>query len=164
MIRTESRDANETQRLAAALEPWLRNGDLLVMTGDLGAGKTTFVQGLAAAMGIAERVMSPTFTLAATYVGRRTLHHLDVYRLDGPNEVLDLDLPTLLSDAAVVVIEWGERFEDALGASFLRIRIGHDDAAESPDARRFEFEPVGAGWQARFAPIAAALAGVGAAR
>src|SRR5262245_18924853 len=109
MLRALTHSEAATYGLAAALEPLLRAGDLLLLTGDLGAGKTTFVRGLAAAMGVSARVTSPTFTLAHTYEGRLRLHHLDAYRLERRAELLDLDLPALLDDQAVVAVEWGDR-------------------------------------------------------
>lgn len=146
-----------THRLAAALEPLLETGDVLLLSGDLGAGKTTFVQGLALAMGITDRVTSPTFTLAHAYQGRLRLHHIDLYRLEEPEEILDLDLPGLLDDEAVIAIEWGERALPELPADFLQIRILLGSAEEPPDVRRFELDPVGPSWDARVEALAEAL-------
>ncbi|MEL7158633.1 MAG: tRNA (adenosine(37)-N6)-threonylcarbamoyltransferase complex ATPase subunit type 1 TsaE, partial [Actinomycetota bacterium] len=103
-----------TRALAGAMATVLDDGDLLVLTGDLGAGKTCFTQGLGAGLGIEDRITSPTFTLVSEYRGRLDLHHLDVYRLDGPADTLDLDLHELAEDG-VTVIEWGERIDAALG-------------------------------------------------
>ena len=120
-FRTTSAEA--TREVAAALEPLLRPGDVVLLSGDLGAGKTVFTQGLAAALGVTEQVTSPTFTLAQSFQGRIRLHHLDVYRLDSLGEVLDLDLPELLDDDAVVCVEWGEVIIPELPRDFLRVRI-----------------------------------------
>ncbi|MCP4657427.1 MAG: tRNA (adenosine(37)-N6)-threonylcarbamoyltransferase complex ATPase subunit type 1 TsaE [bacterium] len=154
-VRTSS--VNATHRVAAALEPLLGAGDVLLLSGDLGAGKTAFVQGLAVAMGVTDRVTSPTFTLAHTYQGRLRLHHLDVYRLDKPGEVLDLDLPELLDDDAVIAIEWGEVVLPELPRDFLRIRIYLGHPEDLADVRRLEFEPVGPSWRSRTAAVARAL-------
>ncbi|HEX2254162.1 MAG TPA: tRNA (adenosine(37)-N6)-threonylcarbamoyltransferase complex ATPase subunit type 1 TsaE [Thermoanaerobaculia bacterium] len=156
-VRTTS--AAETRQVAAALEPLLGAGDLLVLSGDLGAGKTAFVQGLAAALGVTGRVTSPTFTLAHTYQGRLRLHHLDVYRFADPSEVLDLDLPELLADDAVTAVEWGETVLSELPGDFLRLEIRFGGPEESPDVRWLDFEPQGAGWRARAAALEAALEG-----
>ena len=159
--RTDS--AQQTRQLAAALEPLLRAGDVVLLSGDLGAGKTVFVQGLAEALGVSEQVTSPTFTLAASYQGRLRLHHLDVYRLDNLAEVLDLDLPELLDDDALVCIEWGEVLVDELPREFLRVQISlteqhTKDAVAANDSRNLEIEAVGSSWQPRVAALRQALA------
>ena len=153
-MRFRTTSAEGTRAVAAALEPLLQPGDVLLLTGDLGAGKTVFTQGLAAALGVAEAVTSPTFTLAQSYQGRIRLHHLDVYRLDNMAEVLDLDLPELLDDDAVVCVEWGEVVIAELPRDFLRVRIRLADPDESPDIRIFEADLVGQSWLERADAIA----------
>jgi tRNA threonylcarbamoyladenosine biosynthesis protein TsaE len=140
------------------LAPLLRAGDLLVLSGDLGGGKTAFVQGLAAAMGIDDAVTSPTFVLAQTYEGALRLHHLDVYRLDSAAEVLDLSIPELLADDAVTAIEWGEKILPQLPAQHLRILFDLGPVDLSPDIRIIRLEPTGASWQSRASAIDSALA------
>ena len=142
-----------TRSLAAALAAVFRDGDLVVLAGDLGAGKTCFTQGVAVGLGIAERVTSPTFTLHNRYEGSLVLNHLDVYRLDQLEETLDLDLPELL-ESGLTVIEWGEQIDPALPADHLVIRLLLGDA---DDDRTIEFEAGGPSWQSRMADIAAAL-------
>lgn len=155
-IRTES--ADDTKAVAAALAPLLRSGDVLLLSGDLGAGKTAFVQGLAAAFGITAQVTSPTFMLAATYDGgRMRLHHLDAYRLENLREVLDLDLPELLGDDAVVCIEWGEVVRSELRSDFLEI---HFHFGDQPDSRTINLDFVGSSWQQRSVAVTEALATV----
>ncbi|MFT5530603.1 MAG: tRNA threonylcarbamoyladenosine biosynthesis protein TsaE [Candidatus Poriferisodalaceae bacterium] len=144
--------------MAAALEPLLGAGDVLVLSGDLGAGKTAFVQGLAKALGITDRVTSPTFSLVQSYVGRLPLHHLDVYRLDNLAETVDIDLPELLESGAVVAIEWGEVVIPELPLDYLRVRMELGHIEDVADARVIEIEPVGPGWRARTAAMEAALA------
>ncbi len=136
--------------LAAALQPLLRPGDLLVLTGEIGAGKTFFVSALAQAMGIDEPVTSPTFTLLHTYEGPLRLHHVDLYRLDDPRELLDLDLPECLDDRAVTAVEWGERGVEAYPEDYLWMRI----AVTGPEARSVVLEPVGASWAERLQGLA----------
>ncbi len=153
ILQTESAEA--TKAVAAALAPQLIAGDVLLLSGDLGAGKTAFVQGLAVALGIKEQVTSPTFTLAATYrEGRLPLHHLDAYRLENLYETLDLDLPELLDDNAVLCIEWGEVMVPELPRDFLEIhlRLAPTDA-NLADTRLIEFSFVGPSWQPRCAEI-----------
>ena len=155
-MRFRTTSADGTRAVAAALAPLLRPGDVVLLLGDLGAGKTVFTQGLAAALGVVEPVTSPTFTLAQSYQGRLRLHHLDVYRLENLGEVLDLDLPELLDDDAVVCVEWGEVVIGELPRDFLRVRIRLADPGESPDIRIFEADLVGPSWHARADSLAAA--------
>ena len=149
MLHVRTRSVDATRQVAAALEPLVRPGDVILLSGDLGAGKTAFVQGLAVALGVQERVTSPTFTLAASYEGRLRLHHLDEYRLDNLAEVLDLDLPELLEDRAVICIEWGEVVIPELPRDFLRIRIQLGHPEEIDAARVLEIEPIGPSWVSR---------------
>lgn len=151
-FRTSGPDA--TQSLASALVPLLLQGDLLVLSGDLGAGKTCFTQGLGRGLDIETRITSPTFTLANRHEGRMVLNHLDVYRIDDLGDTLDLDLPELLEDG-VTVIEWGEQILPALPADHLLVRLllGADD-----DDRLLQLSAGGPLWAARTESICAALA------
>ena len=120
VLRTESeiQTAAVARRLAGRLAP----GTLVLLTGDLGVGKTAFVRGLAAGLGIdPEEVSSPTFTLIQEYAGARVLRHVDLYRLHGA-ETDDLGLDELTEDGAVVAIEWAERLSGA-PAGALRVTI-----------------------------------------
>jgi len=96
LITAATSSVTQTRDLAAAIAELARPGDLILLVGDLGAGKTAFVQGFGAALGIDEPITSPTFTLARQYQGRLELNHLDVYRLEQIEEVLDLGLQELL--------------------------------------------------------------------
>jgi tRNA threonylcarbamoyladenosine biosynthesis protein TsaE len=138
--------AEETRDLAAALAELARPGDLVVLVGDLGAGKTVFTQGLGRGLGIDEQITSPTFALVQSYVGRLDLHHLDVYRLDQVNEALDLGLAEMLDDDAVMVIEWGDTIAPVLPHDYLEVRLSYGDDG---DERRVELVPVGHRWSAR---------------
>lgn len=103
---SEDETAAAGQRLAAGLEP----GDVVLLYGELGAGKTAFVRGLARGLGAADAdVSSPTFTIIQEYAGRLTLYHVDLYRLE-PKEVDDLGLEELVSGDGIVAIEWAERW------------------------------------------------------
>lgn len=157
MLQARSCSVDATHRIAGALEPLLCSGDVLILSGDLGAGKTAFVQGLAVAMNIADRVTSPTFVLIRTYEGRLRLHHLDAYRLENGGHAIDLDLPHLLSDNSVVAIEWGELLLPELPPDYLQIRITFNHAEPPLETRIFEFYPVGPSWSARITALAAAL-------
>jgi tRNA threonylcarbamoyladenosine biosynthesis protein TsaE len=149
---TDSADA--TRRLAAKLADVVADGDVVVLVGDLGAGKTVFVQGFAAALGVTGPVTSPTFTLANRYEGRMIVNHLDVYRFESLDEVHDLDLPELL-ESGVTLIEWGDTIASVLPPDQLEVRIvlGAGD-----DERRLRFRPTGPRWQARRGRLEAALA------
>jgi len=152
--RTTSVDA--TRQLAAALAELARAGDLLLLAGDLGAGKTAFAQGFGRGLGVEEPITSPTFTLAREYQGRRLrLHHLDVYRLEAMDEILDIGLPELLDDEAVVLVEWGDAIAPAVPADYLEVRI---TLGEGDDDRVLELRAVGPSWSARSRAVATVLA------
>ena len=123
-----SRSLDDTARLARAVAGLLRAGDVVLLIGDLGAGKTAFTKFLAAALGVVEPVTSPTFTImtehrAGDQQQQLLLLHLDAYRLDGPDALEDLGLFELLDDGAIAVIEWGDVVQAALGATPLRIEL-----------------------------------------
>jgi tRNA threonylcarbamoyladenosine biosynthesis protein TsaE len=143
-----------TQDLAARLAALARPGDLVLLVGDLGAGKTAFTQGFARGLGILEQVTSPTFTLARSYDGRLELHHLDVYRLDHLSETADLGLGELLDSDGVVVIEWGDRVLAALPADYLEVRL---ELGEGDDDRWVTLRAVGPSWPARWEAVRAAV-------
>jgi tRNA threonylcarbamoyladenosine biosynthesis protein TsaE len=137
----------DTQELAGRLAALARPGDLLLLAGDLGAGKTAFTQGFARGLGVAEQVTSPTFTLARSYDGRLLLHHLDVYRLDHLSEANDLGLAELLDSRAVTLIEWGDRVLAALPGDYLEVVL---ELGDGDDERRVTLRPVGPSWPRRW--------------
>ena len=145
-MHATTKSAEDTRDFAAHLAGAVRASDVLLLSGDLGAGKTTFTQGFGRGLGVAEQITSPTFMLVQLYPGRLTLIHVDVYRLDHLQEVVDLGLPEMLDDGAVALIEWGEAAVPVLPADYLRVRI---EFGEGDDDRRFTLEPVGTSWLAR---------------
>jgi tRNA threonylcarbamoyladenosine biosynthesis protein TsaE len=152
--RTASVD--ETRDLAAALAELARAGDLLLLAGDLGAGKTAFAQGFGRGLGVDDLITSPTFTLAREYQGARLrLHHVDAFRMESLDEVFDVALPELLDDEAVVLVEWGDAIVPVVPADYLEIRIllGDDD-----DERTLELHTVGPSWSARSRAVATVVA------
>lgn len=153
MIVCQTSDAAATRDLAARLATVVDDGDLIVLIGDLGAGKTAFSQGFALALGVTDPVTSPTFTLANRYEGRIVVNHLDAYRVEAIAEARDLALPELLEDG-VTIIEWGDVISPALPGERLEIRIAFGDG---DDDRRLEISPLGTGWVARERELAAAL-------
>ena len=115
----------ETQALAARLAAALAPGDVVTVSGDLGAGKTTFVRGAAQALGVTDRVTSPTFTIGHRYDGRVRIAHLDLYRFAGVSAAEWGDLEPYFDDA-LVFVEWPEAAGDELPAPRARVRIRHD--------------------------------------
>lgn len=154
MISLLSSSPEDTGKLAAGLAEMAASGDVLVLVGDLGAGKTAFSKAYGKALGIDEPMTSPTFTLAREYEGRLPLHHLDVYRLEQMAEVLDLDLPDLLDSGGVVLIEWGDAIVAMLPADYLELRLTF---GEGDDDRIIELNPVGDRWVGRIADLEALI-------
>ena len=146
--------AGETQALAARVAELCQVGDLLVLAGDLGAGKTAFTQGFGRALGVTDPITSPTFTLANEYSGRMVVHHLDVYRIEQLEEVRDLALPELLDGPAITLIEWGDSIAPALPNDYLEIRFTFGDG---DDDRELQLRCVGTRWSARSAALRSAV-------
>ena len=121
-----------TTSCGAALAPLLRPGDVLVLSGDLGAGKTQLTKGIAEGLHVAEPVTSPTFNILIVHEGRMPLYHFDLYRLEAAEQLDDLDYWGTLEADGVAVVEWGDRFAEAMPPECLvaRIRITADDARE----------------------------------
>lgn len=163
-VRTE--DPDETRRLAAALAGESRPGDLVLLVGGLGAGKTVFAQGFASGLGVAGPVTSPTFTLVRQYPCTRPgpvrqLVHADLYRLDHLAEVADLALPELIEGQAVALVEWGDAGAPVLGESALEVALTPDERGTSSDGdaepRSVVLSARGPGWADRADAIAAVL-------
>lgn len=146
-----SENAADTRAIGAALGRLARPGDVLLLAGELGAGKTTFAQGFVAGAESAEAVTSPTFVLVNQYQGRLTMYHADLYRLDDSAEVEALQLSEASLDG-VLLVEWPERGERCLPAEHLRVQIAYDGR----DARLLTFTAAGA----RAADLLASLAPV----
>lgn len=141
----------EMRALGQRLAPALRAGDLVVLVGRLGAGKTVLVQGIAAGLGVTSPVVSPTFVIARVHPeGRLPLVHVDAYRLGSIAEVDDLDLDAALSDS-VTVVEWGEGLVEHLVDSRLEVRI---DRAPDTETRSVTLVAHGAAWRERELPDA----------
>ncbi len=120
----ETSSPEETEAAGDELGRRLRPGDLVLLRGELGAGKTTFVRGIARGIGSAALVASPTFQLVRIYPGRVQLAHVDLYRLEQGDDLRDLGLDELL-DAGAVVVEWGDRINKTVGADAAMISIEH---------------------------------------
>jgi tRNA threonylcarbamoyladenosine biosynthesis protein TsaE len=155
--------AEDTRRVGEALARLLEPGDVVSLTGDLGAGKTTLVQGAARGLGVEQPVTSPTFTLVREYTGTLPVYHVDVYRLDRMQEVLDLGFEEMIDQHAVVFVEWGDAIDVLLPES--RIHVELSMAAED-DERTIILSPRGPAWATRsnrLAEVTAPWAGGGSA-
>lgn len=158
MTTVVTRAAAATDRLARRLAELLAPGDVVLLAGDLGAGKTTFARGLAAGLGVREPVVSPTFTLARVYAGRLEMVHADVYRLDTRAELADLGLDEIAGPDAVVVVEWGDVVRDAFAPDRLEVTLAF--TPDATDARVVTVAAQGAAWTPRQAALDAILAEV----
>ena len=148
-VRRTAASPQATEHLAACLASQLRAGDVIALRGDLGAGKTTFVRGLARALGVPPaHVTSPTFTLLHEHGnGRLPLFHWDVYRLPGPAALADLGWDEYLSANGVTIVEWADRIEAALPAERLDVFfVEAANAAAHYDAREITFTGHGPRW------------------
>ena len=177
VLRTTSPE--DTRALAGVVAEVCRPGDVLLLAGDLGSGKTTFAQGFGAGLGVTEAITSPTFTLVRQYpVGGDgplgTLLHADVWRLEHLHEIVDLGLGELVDDGAVALVEWGDAAEPVLGTDALTVELtavedadgdhgagdhgdGDGDADGGDDVRVITVRPAGGPWLARWEALAAAL-------
>jgi tRNA threonylcarbamoyladenosine biosynthesis protein TsaE len=161
MAALQTRDAGETEAVGEVLGAQLRQGDLVVLTGELGAGKTTFTRGIARGLGVTERVTSPTFTIVQEYDGRVPVAHVDVYRLERIQELHDFGFEELL-EGRVTVVEWGEAIARVLPLDRIDVRIAMDEA-QGDDARTVEIAAVGSSWHMRRGALDDALRVFGAA-
>jgi len=156
VVRTET--AEDTRALGAAIAPLLRLHDVLVLTGELGAGKTTLVGGIARGLGAQEHVASPTFTLVREYVsGRIPIAHVDVYRLDRVQDVVDLALDELEGGECVLIVEWGDAVEALLPEDRLRVELRPADPDGGGEARTIAIHGSGRSWRERSDRLADAL-------
>src|SRR6187399_204162 len=123
-----------THAVAGALARLSRSGDIILLAGEMGAGKTAFAQGFGRALGVTEPITSPTFTLVHSYPlsHRLTLHHADIYRLERTSDIDDLALPELASFNGIVLVEWGDVAGSAFG-DYLEVRLNHVDDLDRGD-------------------------------
>lgn len=150
MIDCRSKSVEDTHVIASVVASMVRPRDIVVLAGEMGAGKTAFTAGFAKALGVSDddHVSSPTFTLVHSYQsGKYPLLHADLYRLHTLGEVMDLGLKEQADLGAVVVVEWGDVAEDVLGDT-LTIQFLHDDVDDN--ARDIRFSVEGHGWDSRW--------------
>jgi tRNA threonylcarbamoyladenosine biosynthesis protein TsaE len=152
-LRTET--ADETRDAGEALARLLGPRDTVVLTGDLGAGKTTLVQGVARGLGVEDHVASPTFTLIREYTGRLDVAHVDVYRLERVQDVVDLGLEEVGGPERVLLVEWGDAVADLLPADLLTVELTTPDPTS--ETRLIAIEPRGPAWALRWEALEEAL-------
>ncbi|HEX9234775.1 MAG TPA: tRNA (adenosine(37)-N6)-threonylcarbamoyltransferase complex ATPase subunit type 1 TsaE [Actinomycetota bacterium] len=141
----------ETKAVGKAIAEVLGSGDVISLTGDLGAGKTTLVQGMAKGLGVTQPVLSPTFTLVRQYQGIAPVYHMDVYRLERLQDVIDLGFDEMIDRGGIVLIEWGDAIEALLPPNFLQVELTMPDSWEG---RRLGLSWQGKTWQARWERMA----------
>jgi tRNA threonylcarbamoyladenosine biosynthesis protein TsaE len=149
----EAADEATTKAIGAALAGTLLPGDVVGLTGDLGAGKTRFVQGAAAALDVEDPVVSPTFMLVRSYDGRLPVQHVDAYRLGGAAELEDLGVEEVLPPDAVAFVEWADRVAGALPADWLELAFH----TRNDEVREIHLRAHGPGWSARLPELRSAL-------
>ena len=129
----------QTQRLGKHLGEMAQAGDLFLLAGTLGSGKTCLAQGIACGLGVQEYAVSPTFVLVREYHGRLPMYHIDLYRLDHIEEIVDLALEEYLYGNGICVIEWAEKGMDVLPGEHLLVKLSNNSASE----RLLVLEPYG---------------------
>lgn len=148
-----SRNPADTRRLGKQIGELANAGDVYLLTGNLGAGKTCLTQGIAEGLGIKEYTLSPSFVIMRELYGRLPLYHSDLYRLENLEEIADLGLDDYFYGNGVCVVEWAERAFELLPPEHILIRIEHINENQ----RRFRFEPNGQRYQQRAAKIKSAF-------
>ncbi len=169
MLELRAASLADTHAIAGALADVSRPGDLIVLSGEMGAGKTAFAKGFGGALGVTEPITSPTFTLVHTYDiaaglgrGAEALHHADLYRLDRTAEIADLALEELAEYQGIVLVEWGD-VADALFGDHLVVHLesdlfADDDVSDDADAladtaRLIEISASGTNWAPRWSRL-----------
>ena len=127
MLTFKTSSAEETIELGKKIGKLLKKGDIIAMQGTLAAGKTTITKGIAAALGITETITSPTFCLISEYQGTMPLYHMDVYRLDGTEDFINLGTDDMLYGDGVSIIEWSEKIMDELPKNTIVLKITPQD-------------------------------------
>lgn len=151
-LRISSRSADDTHAIGRVIGANARPGDLFLLTGPLGAGKTCLTQGIAWGLGVKERPRSPTFVLLARYRGRVTIHHADLFRIEGTADALTLGLEDCLNDDDVCIVEWADRAPELFVEPALSVEMDHHP--DESDTRTITLQTD----QPRYQPILDALA------
>ncbi|MSQ14208.1 MAG: tRNA (adenosine(37)-N6)-threonylcarbamoyltransferase complex ATPase subunit type 1 TsaE [Dehalococcoidia bacterium] len=152
-LQLVSRSPEETRGIGRALGRHAQARDLILLIGDLGAGKTTLTQGIAQGLGVTQPARSPTFVLVAQYQGRLPMYHADLYRVNNPLEALELGLDDWEHEAGVCVVEWAEKAPEAFPQEHLGVRIAY----EGEDHRRLALRATGPRYEQLLAEVARSL-------
>lgn len=136
MLTFYTKSAEETISLGKKIGSKLKKGDIIAMQGTLAAGKTTITKGIAQSLGISEDITSPTFCLISEYYGKIPLYHMDVYRLDGTDDFINLGVDDMLYGDGVCIIEWSEKIMDELPKNTIILRI----MPQEDGSRKIELE------------------------
>ena len=149
----------DTQAIAAVLAGLARSGDIVLLSGEMGAGKTAFAQGFGRALGVTEPITSPTFTLVHSYpIDGLTLHHADLYRLERTDEIADLALEELAEFKGIVLVEWGDALDGAF-PDHLSVHLEPGEPAAGADefgvdgTRIIEIGASGSSWASRWSAV-----------
>jgi len=160
MIRLTAHSTDDTRGIAQAIAKLVRAGDMIVLIGEMGSGKTTFSQYFAHALGVSEPVTSPTFNLLHNYSGSRLkLHHADLYRLERTGELDDLGLTDLQEAGGVMLVEWGDVVGDALGTGLV-VKLAAPENADTEDSvtvRQIDIDWRGMQWETRWDKLRTSL-------
>ena len=173
MIELRATSLSDTHAIAAAIVALVRPGDVVVLAGEMGAGKTAFAQGFGAAMGVTDPMTSPTYNLVHSHpAGKITLHHADLYRLSTQHEVADLAFAELVESDGILLVEWGDVVAGSLGEHLL-VRLEREENDDGPDdgpyggpddgpadeVRIILVSGVGRSWAVRWDHLAQSVAG-----
>ncbi|MBI4744104.1 MAG: tRNA (adenosine(37)-N6)-threonylcarbamoyltransferase complex ATPase subunit type 1 TsaE [Actinobacteria bacterium] len=139
----KSASSNQTQKFAKSLAKFLIPGDIISLTGDLGAGKTCFTQGLASGLGIDLSITSPTFNILKEYQARLPLYHFDAYRIESVNDFFEIGYEEYFFGDGVTVVEWGDKIKSLLSDEYLEIEFKRIDDT----TRELLIVPYGARWK-----------------
>jgi len=142
MLTINTNNSDRTKELGIDIGKLLSSGDIICLSGDLGTGKTTFVNGLANGLEIKEYITSPTFTIVNEYVGKYKLYHFDVYRINDPEELYNIGFDEYIYSEAISVIEWAELVSEIVPKEKLWIKITKNTDI-SDEYRKFEIDSIG---------------------
>ena len=160
MIRLTAHSTDDTRDIATTIAMLVRAGDMIVLIGEMGSGKTTFSQHFAHTLGVTEPVTSPTFNLLHNYVGGRLqLHHADLYRLERTGELDDLGLTELQEAGGVMLVEWGDVVGEVLGTGLIvKLAVPENaDTESSVTVRQIEIDWRGMQWETRWDKLRSSL-------
>lgn len=152
MLQLRSTSLADTHAIAAVIAGVARSGDIVVLGGDMGAGKTAFAQGFGAALGVTDHMTSPTYNLVHSHptASRVVLHHADLYRLSTQHEVADLAFAELAESDGIIVVEWGDVVASSFGDHLL---VAIEPVEDAADERVLLVQAVGRSWAGRWAQL-----------